>query len=301
MDAVFSSTLVRTVPLILLGTAVAIGWRVGIFNIGGDGQFLVGAAAATWVALGDLPTPGPLRIALALLAAAAAGAGWGLLPAVLRWKWNVFEVLSTVMMNFIAAHSVSYLVRGPLQEPGGVYPQSAAIPSSTQLPILVPSTRLHTGFLLAVTCAIGAWIWMFWRAGGLRVRLTGGNPTAAASAGLINTGRVTFRVFLASAALCGMAGAVEVLGVSFALYENLSPSYGFTAIVVALLAGLHPLGILASALLLAGLDAGAAAMQRDAGVPSVAAWAIQALLVLVLLGVSALAERRRLLPRLAAR
>jgi simple sugar transport system permease protein len=153
------------------------------------------------------------------------------------------------------------------------------------------------GFLLAVACAIGTWIWLTYREAGFRARLTGANPRAAASAGLVDTQSVAFRVFVSGAALGGLAGAVEVLGVSFALYENLSPGYGFTAIAVALLAGLNPLGVLVSATILAGLDAGASTMQRDAGVPAVTAWVVQALLVLTILGLRAVGGRQRLFAR----
>lgn len=296
LDAFVSSTLVRAIPLILLGTAVALTFRVGVFNIGGDGQFLAGASAATWVVL-LFEKPGVVSLLLGLLAGAAGGATWGLLPAFMLRRWRVFEVLSTLMLNFVAAHLISYLVRGPLQEPTRIYPQSSTIPLSAQLPLLIPGSRLHLGFLLAVVCAIGTWIWLTYREAGFRARLTGANPRAAASAGLVDTQSVAFRVFVSGAALGGLAGAVEVLGVSFALYENLSPGYGFTAIAVALLAGLNPLGVLASATILAGLDAGASTMQRDAGVPAVTAWVVQALLVLTILGLHAAGGRQRLFAR----
>jgi len=292
IDAVLSSTLVRAIPLVMLGIGVAVAFRVGVFNVGGDGQFLVGAAAGTWIALLDLQIPAVLTVCLALCAGAFAGGLWGLLPAALRLRWGVFEVLSTLMLNFIAANFVSYLVRGPLQEPTGIYPQSPTV--STQLPVIIPGTRLHAGFIIALLCALTAWVWISFHASGFRTRLTGANPTAASSAGLINTGRLTLGVFIASAALCGAAGAIEVLGVTFALYENLSPGYGFTAVVVALLAGLHPLGVIVCAILLAALDAGAAAMQRDAGVPSVTAWIVQAFVVLAILATAALTRRQRL-------
>lgn len=298
-DALLSSTLVRAVPFMLLGTAIALAFRVGVFNVGGDGQFLAGAAACTWVALAGMSMPGPARLVLALFVGALAGALWGLLPALLRRRWGVFEVLSTLMMNFIAAYTISYLVRGPLQEPSGIYPQSATVSSAVRLPLMLNGSRLHVGIVVAIACAVVAWVWLTFREGGLRTRLTGANPVAAASAGRIDTAAVSFRVFVASAALCGFAGAVEVLGVTFALYENLSPGYGFTAIAVALLAGLHPLGIIASAILFAALDAGASAMQREAGVPSVMVWVVQALLVLAVLAARALAQRGVRVVRLA--
>ncbi|MEW5917431.1 MAG: ABC transporter permease, partial [Gemmatimonadota bacterium] len=297
-DAIMSSTLVRAVPLILLGTAVALSFKVGVFNIGGDGQFLAGAAAATWIVL-LANKPGLLQVVLGLLAGAIAGAAWGLLPAWMLRRWGVFEVLSTLMMNFIAAQFISYLVRGPLQEPTRIYPQSSSIPVEGQLPLLVADSRLHGGFLIALSVAIVAWVWLSLREGGFRARLTGINSRAAATAARINTQGVAFRVFVTGAALGGLAGAVEVLGVSFALYENLSPGYGFSAIAVALLAGLHPLGIVGAAVILAGLDAGASTMQRDAGVPAVTAWVVQALLVLAILAVRAVAGRERIFTRAA--
>ncbi len=290
-DAFVSSTLVRAVPFMLLGTAIALAFRVGVFNIGGDGQFLAGAAACTWVALADISMPGPARVVLALCVGALAGAVWALLPAILLRRWGIFEVLSTLMMNFVAMYLISYLVRGPLQEPSRIYPQSTTISSEVHLPLILRETRLHAGIVVAIACAVVAWVWLTFHENGFKARLTGANPAAAASAGRIDTGAVSFRVFVASAALCGLAGAVEVLGVTFALYENLSPGYGFTAIAVALLAGLHPLGVLASAVLLAALDAGASAMQREAGVPSVTAWVVQALLVLAVLAAHALVGR----------
>ena len=291
-DAFVSSTLVRAIPLLIMGSAIALAFRVGVFNVGGDGQFLAGAAASTWVALIATRLPSVLAIVLALVAGALAGALWSVLPALFRRRWGVFEVLSTLMMNFIAAYLISYLVRGPLQEPTGVYPQSPTISTALQLPIIFSGSRLHAGFIIASMCVALAWVWLSRRAGGFNARVTGANPIAAASAGRIETGAVAFRVFVAGAALCGLAGAIEVLGVTFALYENLSPGYGFTAIAVALLAGLHPLGVLPSAVFLAALDAGAGAMQREAGVPSVTVWVIQALLVLAALAARALRNRR---------
>jgi ABC-type uncharacterized transport system permease subunit len=290
-DAFVSSTLVRAIPLLIMGSAIALAFRVGVFNVGGDGQFLAGAAASTWVALLATRLPSLIAIVLALVAGALAGALWSVLPALFRRRWGVFEVLSTLMMNFIAGYLISYLVRGPLQEPTGVYPQSPTISTALQLPIIFPGSRLHAGFIIALLCVAGAWVWLSRRAGGFNALVTGANPIAATSAGRIETGAVAFRVFVAGAALCGLAGAIEVLGVTFALYENLSPGYGFSAIAVALLAGLHPLAVLPSAVFLAALDAGAGAMQREAGVPSVTVWVIQALLVLAALAARVLRNR----------
>jgi simple sugar transport system permease protein len=243
--------------------------------------------------------PAALLVPAALAAGAATGAAWAFLPALLRVRFGVLEVISTIMMNFLALHLVSFLVRGPLQEPLRIYPQSPGIPDAAQLPALAAGARVHAGLLIAVVAAVALWAVLERTAAGFRMRASGASPSAARSAGLVDVDRVTMRLFLASGALAGLAGAVEVMGVTYALYENLSPGYGYTAIAVALLAGLDPIGVVASGVFLGGLQAGAAAMQRDAGVPSVLVSVVEALVILAIVGVRAL--RGRLLPTGSAR
>ena len=291
MDAVLSSTLVRTTPLLLIGSGMVIAMRAGVINLGGDGQLLAGAVAATSITLW-IPANGWLVGVAALGTAAVAGAAWTLLPAWLKSRFGTMEVVSTIMMNFLAVHVVSYLVRGPLQEPTRLYPQSASIPLPDQLPMLVEGARLHAGILLAVLAAVAGWVLLEHTAAGFRIRATGSNPRAAALAGRIDVRRVQRNAFLASGALAGLAGGVEVLGVTYALYENLSPGYGYSAIAVALLARLGPLRAVWSALLLGALAAGATAMQRDAGIPAGAAAVVEATLILAVLGGQALVIRR---------
>lgn len=225
-----------------------------------------------------------------------AGAGWAGVAAVLRRRFGVLEVISTIMLNFIALHLVSYLVRGPLQEPLGIYPQSPAIAESARLPLLAPPSRLHAGIVLALLAAPALWWALRRTAGGFRLRAVGANPAAARSAGGIPVERVVFRTFLLSGALAGVAGAAEVTGVTYALYENISPGYGYSAIAVALLARLDPLGVVVSGILFAGLESGALAMQRDAGVPSVVVYLVEAVLILLVL--AAPATRRTIVRRL---
>ncbi len=289
-----SATLVRATPLVFTGLAVALAFRAGVFNIGADGQFLAGATAAAII--GSLGAGWPdttqrfVGIPLSLAAGAAFGAAWAGIAAWLRRRFGVLEVISTLMLNFIALDAVAYLVRGPLQEPSRVYPQTSELAAGWHLPRLVPGSRLHAGFALALLVAIAAaWI-VRATAGGFRMRAVGANPWAAASAGRIDVPAVTTRVFLVSGALAGVAGAVELTGVTFSLYDNISPGYGYTAIAVALLAGLKPLGVIATSILFGALEAGAAGMQRDAGVPAVVATLIEASLVLAVLAAQA---RRR--------
>jgi general nucleoside transport system permease protein len=285
-SAFFSGTLVRAIPLTIVGVGIAIAFRGGVFNIGGEGQLLLGAAAATVVGLAWPHSLGAGGVVVALLASALAGAAWAGIAAVLRARFGVLEVISTIMLNFVAANLVSYFVRGPLQEPTRIYPQTELIASSARLPRLWPETRLHAGIVLAAAVGIGAW-WLLTRtAAGFRIRAVGASPTAARVTGRVNVERVSAAALVASGALAGLAGGIEVSGVTYALYENLSPGYGFSAIAVAILARLHPLGVFGSALLFATLETGALGMQRDAGVPSVVASVLEALVILVVVATS---------------
>jgi len=293
--ALTSATLVRTIPLMFTGAAVAVAFRAGVFNIGAEGQLLMGAAGATAVALtAQLQQwPSVIVILLALIVAAGAGAVWAGVAAALRNRFGVLEVISTIMLNFVALYTISYLVRGPLQEPTHVYPQSAEIADRLHLPRLAGAGRLHAGLLLAVLLiAVLGWA-IRHTAIGFRLIATGENPAAAESAGGIDVSRVTTRAFMCSGALAGLAGGVEVLGVTFALYENISPGYGYTAIAVALLAGLDPWRVAVSALLFGALEAGAGAMQRDAGVPASLVSVIEALLIVIIVAAQAIRLRRR--------
>lgn len=281
-DAILSSTLVRTTPLLLLGLAFAVGARAGGFNIGMEGQFAMGAIAATWVGLAAGHLPPPVAVPLVLGAGAAAGAAWMLVPIALRMRVGVTEVISTLLLNFVAEAAVSWCVAGPLQEAGGTYPQSDPIALAARLPRLVPGARVHAGLLVALAVAALLWV-AFRRSGwGFRLRAVGAGPTAAATVGGITPLRVLAGALLLSGALAGMGGAIEVGGVSFALYQNLSPGYGFSAIAVALLGRLHPAGVVGAALVFGALEAGAGAMQRDAGVPAVAVQVVQAVVLLTL-------------------
>ena len=290
MLASLSDVLVRATPLALTGLAVAIAFRGGVWNIGADGQFLAGATLAAWigVAIGGAH----LSLPLALLGGAAAGAVWAGIAGVLRSRFGVLEVISTIMLNFIAAFGVSYLVRGPLQEPTHVYPQTPTIGDAAQLPVIVPGTRVHAGILIALALGVAAWLAVRHTAAGFRLRITGANPFAARSAGLVNVERVTMRAFLVSGAFAGLAGAVEVCGVTYALYENLSPGYGYTAIAVALLARLNPLGTLAAALLFGVLEVAAATLQREASIPSTTAAVVEAAVILAVIAATEWRSRR---------
>lgn len=278
-----SATLVRAIPLAFTGLAVALAFRAGLLNIGAEGQLLAGAAA-TAATLGALPGVAPfIALPLGLLSGMVCGALWAGIAAVLRQRFGVLEVISTIMLNYVALYVVGWLVRGPLQEPSRIYPQSAALARAVQLPVLLGGTRLHVGVVLAIGLAGIAWWWLRSTAGGFRLRAVGMNPNAAFTIGRVNVARVTLLAFLASGALAGLAGAVELTGVTYALYENISPGYGYTAIAVALLARLNPAGVLGTAVLFGALQAGGNAMQRDAGVPIALVNVVEAILILLVI------------------
>lgn len=290
--ALLGDMLVRATPLILAGLAVAVAFQGGVLNIGAEGQLLIGACTSTAVSLKLGSTLGPLTIIVALIIGMLAGALWAAIAAELRNRFHVLEVISTIMLNFVALYLISFLVRGPLQEPSQVYPQTSTIAPFTQLPVILEGTRLHIGFILAIAAGFIAWWGVRNTAAGFRLRLTGANPRAARIAGMINVERTTRNVFLISGALAGLAGAIEVHGVTFALYENISPGYGYTAIAVALLAGLNPAWVIASGILFGALEAGASALQRDAGVPSTLVWVVEAAVILTVLGTESYRSRR---------
>ena len=299
--ALLSATSVRAIPLAIAGLSVSIAFRAGILNIGAEGQLLMGATAAAAVALSvtsaetrfenvSFPTAA-IVMAMMLCAGAAAGAMWAGIAAFLRRRYAVLEVISTIMLNFLALYLVGYLVRGPLQEPSLINPQSQSLPDAFHLPALFPGTRLHIGALIALLMSVAAWWWLRSTASGFRMRVIGENPVAAESAGRINVARTATGVFLISGAVAGVAGAVEYSGVTYAIYDNFSPGYGYTAIAVALLARLHPIGVLATALLFGALEAGGSAMQRDAGVPRVIVSVVEATFILMVLAGEAWAKR----------
>ena len=290
--ALLADALVRATPLVIAGLAVALAFRGGVFNIGAEGQLLAGAIASTAVTLAIGDALGSIIIVVALLAAAIAGALWAGIAAELRRRFHVLEIISTIMLNFIAIHLVSYLVRGPLQEATRIYPQTESLPEAAHLPILLPGTRLHAGFGLALVLAV-VLSWLLRKTAiGFRIRATGASPLAASITGTIDINKTSFTVFLVSGALAGMAGGIEVSGVTFALYENLSPGYGYTAIAVALIAGLNPLGIIASGVFFGALETGASALQREFAIPSSLAAVVEATLIIAALTFAALRARR---------
>jgi general nucleoside transport system permease protein len=280
--AITSATLVRAAPLIVIGLGLALSFRAGAFNIGAEGQFYAGAIAATWLGLHAGSLPSPLAVAVVLSGAFLAGALWVAVPVLLRLRYDVLEVISTLLLNFVAEATTSLMVQGPLQESQGIYPQSDAIAETARLPLL-PGTRLHAGILLGLAGATVLHLVFARTVWGFQLRAVGLGARAAEVSGRIDSRWMAAAALAVSGAIAGLAGGLEVAGVSYALFQNLSPGYGFTAIAVALLGRLHPLGVVLAGLLFGALEAGAGAMQREAGVPAVAVYVVEAVVILVVL------------------
>jgi general nucleoside transport system permease protein len=293
-----SETIVQTAPLLMTALSVIIAWRTGLFSIGAEGQLLVGALAATAVGLHGGGLPGPLLTLVMLIVGGAAGAGWGWIAGWLRVRRNVQEVISTIMLNYVAVYLVRFMVEGPLQEKAHINPQSELLPSGALFAHILPRawsndivTRLHSGVLLAVLAVPLVWLLLYRTEAGFGMRIIGQNAEAART-GRFPVDRLRLRAMILSGALCGVAGTVELLGVTGRLYANFSPGWGYTAIPVALLGGLHPIGSLFSALFFGALTAGTSNLNRFSGVSSVVGNVIQAAAVLAVVGARAWQARR---------
>ena len=274
--------MVKATPLLIIALGVAIAFKGGLINLGGDGQFHMGALAATWVATTFIGIPLVLHIILILLSAAMAGGIWGGIAGFLKAKLGTNEVIMTIMMNFVALYFMSYLVYGPLKEPGAFIPQSKLIASSLRLFPIIPNTRAHFGIVIAIVLAVVAFIFISKTVWGYRINAVGYSPKAANYAG-INTKFYTTLILALSGAFAGLAGMVEVFGIHFRLLDGINPSFGFTAIVVALLGRLHPLGIIIASLFMGALTVGANSMQVTMEVPVSIFYIIQSLVILFML------------------
>jgi simple sugar transport system permease protein len=292
----WTETLTRATPLMLTGLAAAVAFRARLFNIGAEGQLYAGALAA--VAVGGLHGGAGFDIApallfpLMLLAAAVAGALLLLGPALLRARLGVDEVVTTLLLNFVVLLGVSALIDGPMKDPTALgWPQSVALKDELSLTRLVEGARVHSGLLAAGVLAVLLWILLEFTTFGFDVRALGANPRAAAFAGVPVT-RTMVGVALLSGALAGLAGAVEVAGRSGYVTLDMSPGYGFSGIVVAMLAGLHPVGVLLASVFIAGVLVGADSMSRAINVPNYIADVIVAASLLSVLVAAMLARYR---------
>jgi simple sugar transport system permease protein len=282
-----AETLIYTAPLLLGGLAFAIAYRASLFNIGIEGQLVVGGLAAGIVGALDLGLPAALHLPIALIAAAVAGGIWGAIPGALRAFTGAHEVITTIMLNYLAYRLINYTI----QKAGNWLPVDDQFQATdraletARLPILLDATRLHAGILIAVAAAVLLWYLMFRTSFGFKLRTVGVSRGAANYAGV--SWRSIFVVaMLISGALAGLAGAGEALGLHGRHFAT-PPGYGFTAIAVGLVGRNHPVAIIPSALLFGALSAGAPAMQAQAGVSKEIVLVLQGLVILAVAAFSA--------------
>ncbi|MFQ5913086.1 MAG: ABC transporter permease [Nitrospinota bacterium] len=275
-------TLLKSAPLLLAALGVAVAFRARVWNIGAEGQLYLGGLASTATALALGPIPAVVLLPLTIVVSFLGGGLWAALAGVIKEKFGVNEIISTLMMNYVAFFGVSYLLHGPMKGPKQFYPESGFIPESGRLPVILPGSRLHAGILLGLLAAVVLYFVIFRTVLGYRIRAVGDNVEAARLGGISITRYVILSLFI-SGGLAGMAGLGEAAGVHYRLIEKISPGYGYTAIMVALMGKLHPGGIVAAAVFVGALLVGVDNMQRVARVPATLADILVGLSVLSIL------------------
>ncbi len=287
-----TETLTRATPLIFTGLAAAVAFRAQLFNIGAEGQLYAGAMAAVAVAGAASTLPTPLTFVLMFMAAMLAGALLLLGPALMKSRLGVDEVVTTLLLNFIVLLAVSALLDGPMKDPGAMgWPQSQSLPETLQLARLLERSRVHVGLLWALFLALALWALLRYTTTGFEIRAVGASAEAAAFAG-VPVRWVMVKVALLSGALAGLAGAVEVAGRTGYVTLDMSPGYGFSGIVIAMLAMLHPLAVVAAAVFVAGMLVGADSMSRAVAVPTYIADVIVAVALIAVLVATAFTQYR---------
>ncbi len=277
-----SETLVKATPLILAGLGVSIAFRMQIWNIGAEGQIYMGACGATWVALFSGIEQPAVLISAMFLAGALAGGLWAGVAGLLRTRWQVNEVIVTLLMNYIAILWVNYLIYGPWKDPAGFnFPLTAQFADGARLAGYF-GTRLHTGFFIALVCALLVYIFMERTVWGYEIKVIGSNPKAARYAGM-RTGVAIFVVLALSGAIAGIAGFSEVAGLQGRLQHGISPGYGYTAIIIAWLARRSALGVVIVSFLLGVLLVGGDSLQLSWKLPVAFVYAFQGLILFFLL------------------
>ena len=285
-----TETLLKTGPLLLIGLGLAVAFRARVWNIGGEGQYYMGALFGALVALYLPHWPRPMLLVTMLAAGIVGGALWGLIPALLKIKVGMNEIISTLMLNYIAILFVTYLARGPLQERGGYLPMSAQIDAAARLP-LISGTRIHVGLFLVALLVPVIYALLWHTPLGFRLRAVGSRASVARYAGY-NVEMAILLALVLSGALAGLAGIIELSTLHYRLKAGISGGYGFSGVLVALLGRMNPFGVAIAALFFAALIVGAETMHVVAGLPPELASAIQAIVVLSVLAVDTVARKR---------
>ena len=284
--------LVKATPLILIAVGLSLGFRAGVWNIGAEGQFTIGALAGGAVALAFYEVEGFWVLPLMCLGGILGGMAWAAIPAFLRTRFNANEILVSLMLTYVAVLLLSVLVHGPLRDPEGFnFPESRLFHESATVPILIEDTRAHIGFIVALLAAATVWVMLARHIVGFQIKVMGQSPRAARFGGFVES-RVVWACLMISGGLAGLAGLFEAAGPVGQLVPALPVGYGFTAIIVAFLGRLHPLGIILAGLIMALTYIGGEAAQIEMNLPSAVTGVFQGMLLFFLLGIDVLVKFR---------
>ncbi len=287
-----SELLVKASPLVLIATGLSLGFRANVWNIGAEGQYTLGAIVGGGIGLWCNDSQSALVMPAMIAGGVAGGVAWAAIPAWLRTRFNANEILTSLMLTYVAELILIYLVTGPWRDPQGYgFPQSAMFNDVATIPNLVPGTRLHLGVLISLLVVAGAWLLLGKSLVGFQLKVVGQAPRAARYAGFSDKALIWFSLLLGGG-LAGAAGLFEVSGPVGQLTSQISPGYGFTAIIVAFLGRLHPIGVLFAGLLLALSYLGGEAAQIDLGLPGAVTGIFQGILLFYLLGCDILIHYR---------
>ena len=275
-------TFVKSSPLIFTGLAVAFAFRAKFWNIGAEGQLLAGAIAATWIGISLPGVPPYILLPLILAGGFIAGGAWAAVPAILKTKLRADDVVTTLLLNYVMVHIMGALLFGPLQQPGSSWPRSPEIVAAAKCPILFARSRFHLGIPLAIAAVLIFWFINKRTVLGYQTKAVGVNIRAARFGG-INTTAVILETALLSGGLAGLAGVGEVCGIQYHLLMDISPGYGYSGIVIAMLGNLHPVGVFFSAIFFSIIIVGAQTMSRVTGVPTYIADVIQGMALIIML------------------
>lgn len=274
----FGETIIKTTPLIFTGLGVTFAYRCGMFNIGAEGQLMMGAlGGSTWFALTFSGLPRFLLLLLSFFCAFLFGAFWGAIPGYLKAKRGLNEIINTILLNYVAIQFVSWAIKGPLREQGP-FPQTPMLIESVWLTRILPRTRIHTGIFIALVCVVFVHYFLFHTAYGYKLRVVGNNRHAAEYAG-INVPLNFILSMMISGGLAGLAGACDIFGIQHRLIDGFSSGYGFDGIAVALVSQLNPFGVILTSFLFGALRTGANTMQRAVGIPTSIVDIIQGLII----------------------
>ena len=277
-----SETLVRFIPLLLCGVSVALAFLGRFWNIGAEGQLYMGALFATYFGITFYGAPSYIIIPLMIMAGFLGGSLAAFIPAILKSKYAVDEVVTTLLLNWVIIYIVQAIIYGPWRNPVSAWPETQAISETSKLPVIIPGTRLHAGLILALSVAFLYYIVYnkgYW---GFEVRMMGINPRSAYIQGL-DTVRNIILIALISGGVAGIAGAIELMGIHFHLREGISQGYGYTGIIIAMLGLLHPIGVLLASFFMSTIETGTLAMHRTTGLPYPIALIIEGLLLIFVL------------------